>query len=141
MKQIIATPDAPPAIGPYAQGVKIGDHIYVSGQLPLDPRTRQIVPGGIAAQTEQVLLNIQAILGEAEATLDHVVKFTIFMTNLDEFDEMIRIFAMFFPTGDNSRRLPTARSTVEVSRLPRDVSIEMEAIAVLTPETHDYELY
>ena len=141
MKQVIATADAPPALGPYAQGVKVGDQVWVSGQLPLDPRTRQLVSGGIGAQTERVLLNIQAILGEAESTLDHVVKFTIFMTDLAEFDEMNRVFAMFYPMGENSRRLPPARATVQVAALPRGASIEMDAIAVLTAAYPDLELF
>ena len=140
-KQVIATPDAPPALGPYAQGVKIGDTIYVSGQLPLDPRSRQLVGGSISAQAERVLLNIRAILEEAEASLDDVVKITIYMKDLSQFDEVNKVFGLFFPIGENSRSLPPARSTVEVSRLPRDATIEMDAIAVISSGYMDLELF
>jgi len=153
MKTIIATADAPPALGPYAQGVKVGDTIYISGQLPLDPRTRQIVPGNIAAQTERVLLNIQAILEEGGGQLEDVVKITIYVRDLEHFDTINKIYSMFFPCdepvqddeeenddgsisffhiGDQKQCLPPARSTVEVSRLPRDAGIEMDAIAVIS---------
>ena len=131
MKKVIATVDAPPVLGPYAQATKSGDTIYVSGQLPLGPN-RQMLTGSIAAQTERVLLNIQAILEEAEATLDDVMKINIYMTNLDDFDEMNRVFALFFPNSENSRRLPPARSCVEVSRLPKDATIEMDAVAMIS---------
>lgn len=141
MKQVIATPDAPPALGPYAQGVKVNDTVYVSGQLPMDPKTRQLITGSIAAQTERVLLNIRAILEEAEASLDHVVKITIYMKDLSQFDEVNRVFGIFFPTSENSRTLPPARTTVEVSRLPRDASIEMDAIAVITGGYIDLEMF
>jgi 2-iminobutanoate/2-iminopropanoate deaminase len=136
MKQIIATVEAPPAVGPYAQGVRVGDTIYVSGQLPLDPRTGKLVGGNMAAQTERVLLNIRAILEEAEASLGDVVKITIYMRDLSHFDEVNRVFAMFFPINDNPDSmldvLPPARATVEVSRLPKDAEIEMDAIAVIS---------
>ena len=131
MKKVIATVDAPPVLGPYAQATKVDNTIYVSGQLPLSP-DRQMVTGSITAQTERVLLNIQAILEEAEATLDDVMKINIYMTNLDDFDEMNRVFALYFPNSENSRRLPPARSCVEVSRLPKDAIIEMDAIAVIS---------
>ena len=140
-KQIIATADAPPALGPYAQGIKIGDTVYVSGQLPVDPRTRQLIGGTIAAQTERVLLNIRAILEEGGASLDDVVKITIFLKDLSHFDEVNKVFAMFFPIGENSRSLPPARSTVEVARLPRDAAIEMDAIAVISSGYVDLEIF
>ena len=130
-KEVIATPDAPPALGPYAQGVKVGDTIYVSGQLPLDPSTRAMIAGGIGVQTERVLLNIQGILEEAGATIEDVVKITIYVTDLDHFDEVNRIFAIFFPAGEHSQSLPPARATVEVSRLPKEAAVEMDAIAVI----------
>lgn len=136
MKQIIATVEAPPAVGPYAQGVKVGDTIYVSGQLPLDPKTGKLVSGNIAVQAERVLLNIRAILEEAEARLDDVVKITLYMRDLSHFDEVNRVFALFFPVSDNPESmldtLPPARATVEVSRLPKDAEIEMDAIAVIS---------
>jgi 2-iminobutanoate/2-iminopropanoate deaminase len=135
--------DAPPAIGPYAQGIKAGDLVFVSGQLPLDPKTRRMVTGGIAAQTEQVLENIRAIVEEAGGSMDDLVKINIFLKDLNNFDEMNRIYSMFFPSTENplAPTLPPARSTVEVSRLPRDVDIEMDAIAVITPHIYDPELY
>ncbi len=140
-KQVITTPDAPPALGPYSQGIRVNDTIYVSGQLPMDPKTRQLISGNIAAQTERVLLNIRAILEEGEASLEHVVKITIYMKDLSQFDDMNRVFGLFFPTSDNSRVLPPARSTVEVSRLPRDAAIEMDAIAVVTGGYADFEMF
>ncbi len=140
MKKVIATPDAPPALGPYAQATKVGDMVFVSGQLPMTPN-REMISGGIAAQTERVLRNIQEILEEAEASLDDVVKINIFMTDLSQFDEMNRVFALFFPISDNSQRLPPARSCVEVSRLPKDATIEMDAIAVISRSVYDPELY
>lgn len=140
-KQVIATPDAPPALGPYSQAIRVNDTIYVSGQLPMDPKTRQLINGNIAAQTERVLLNIRAILEEAEASLEHVVKITIYMKDLSQFDEMNRVFGLFFPTSEHSQMLLPARSTVEVSRLPRDAVIEMDAIAVVTSSYADYEIF
>ena len=96
MKQIIATVDAPPALGPYAQGVKVDNTIYVSGQLPMTP-DREMVVGSIMIQTERVLLNIQAILEEAEATLDDVVKITIYLRDMNDFEDMNKVFLMFYP--------------------------------------------
>ena len=132
MKQIIATADAPPAIGPYAQAVKVDNTVYVSGQLPLDPKTRQMVTGNIAAQAERVLLNVQAILEEAGANLEDVVKVTLYLRDLEHFDEVNRVYGIFFPTGEQSNSLPPARSTVEVARLPKDAALEMDAIAVIS---------
>lgn len=135
MKEIIATADAPPALGAYAQAVKVGGTVYVSGQLPLDPKTGQIVGGTIGAQTERALLNVQAILEEAEASLDDVVKVTIYVRDLEQFEEINRTYAMFF------RKLPPARAMVEVSRLPKDAAIEIDAIAVLSGGYVDPESY
>ncbi len=135
MKEIIATPDAPPALGAYAQAVKVNNTVYVSGQLPLDPRSGQIVGGSLAIQTERVLLNIQSILTEAEASLDDVVKVTIYLQNMDYFDEVNRTYAMFF------KNLPPARVTVEVSRLPKDAALEMDAIAVISAGYTDPEIF
>ena len=135
MKEIIATPDAPPALGAYAQAVKVNDTVYVSGQLPLDPRTGQIVGGSIAVQTERVLLNIQSILMEAEASLDDVVKVTIYLDNMDYFEDVNKTYSMFF------RNMPPARVTVEVSRLPKDAAVEIDAIAVISGGYVDPEIY
>jgi 2-iminobutanoate/2-iminopropanoate deaminase len=141
LKTALATPDAPPALGPYSQGVKVGDTIYVSGQLPIDPKTGHIVSGGIAVQTEQVLLNLRAILEEGEASLQDVVKVTIFLKDLSHFGDVNRIYEMYFPNTDFNPSVPPARSTVEVSRLPREADIEMDAIAVISGGYIDPELY
>lgn len=140
-KAAIATPDAPPALGPYSQGVKVGDTIYVSGQLPLDPKTGQIVAGDIAAQTERVLLNIREILEEAESSLNDIVKVTIFLKDLGSFAEVNRVYQLFFPNTEYNAMVPPARSTVEVSRLPREAEIEMDAIAVIAPGYVDSEIF
>ena len=143
MKQVIATVEAPPALGPYAQGIRAGETIYVSGQLPMDPKTRKIIDGDIAMQTEQVLTNIRAIVEEGGGTMDDIVRITIYLTNLDDFDEVNRIYTMFFPTIDNAltETLPPARTTIEVSRLPRDAQLEMDAIAVITPGYSGFDVY
>lgn len=141
MKEIIATADAPAALGPYAQGVKVNDMIFVSGQLPVNPKTNQLVTGSIGAQTEQVLINLREILEEGGARLDDVVKITIYMTDLDSFDEMNRIFAHFFPNTDTSTNLLPARATVEVSRLPKNAEIEMDCIAVISRDYQTPEMY
>jgi 2-iminobutanoate/2-iminopropanoate deaminase len=132
MKEIIATPDAPAAIGPYAQAVKVNDMIFVSGQLPYNPKNRELITGPIAAQTEQVLLNIRSILEEGGAHLDDVVKVTIYLQDLNNFDAMNEVYELFFPNNENSTNLLPARSTVEVARLPRDAGIEIDAIAVIS---------
>lgn len=141
MKEIIATADAPAALGPYAQGVKVNDTIYVSGQLPINPKTNQLLTGSIGAQTEQVLVNMREILEEGGARLDDVVKITIYMTDLDHFDEMNRVFAYFFPNTETSTNLLPARVTVEVSRLPRGAEIEIDCIAVISRDYIAPELY
>jgi len=140
-KSIVASPEAPPALGPYSQAVKVNDTVYVSGQLPIDPKTGQLVDGGIEAQTERVLLNIRSILEEGEASLQDVVKVTIFLNDLGDFAAVNRIYELFFPTNDHSSSLLPARSTVEVSRLPRGAGIEMDAIAVIGGSYIDSELY
>lgn len=140
-KTIVASPEAPPALGPYSQAVKVNDTVYVSGQLPIDAKTGQLVEGGIEAQTERVLLNIRAILEEGEASLRDVVKITIYLTDLGDFAAVNRVYELFFPTNDHSNSLLPARSTVEVSRLPRGSTIEMDAIAVIGGGYIDSELY
>lgn len=141
MKEIIATPDAPAALGPYAQAVKVNDTIYVSGQLPLNPKNREMITGDITAQTEQVLLNIRAILEEGGAHLDDIVKVTIFLKDLQNFDAVNRVYEMFFPNTETSTNLLPARSTIEVSRLPRDADIEIEAVAVIARDYQTPELF
>lgn len=135
MKTIIATADAPPALGPYAQAVKVNDTLYVSGQLPMDARTRQLIGGSITAQTEQVLINMREILEEGGATLDHVVKVTIYLKDMNDFDEMNKTYEIYF------RNLPPARSTVEVARLPKDAALEMDCIAVISSSGYDPEMF
>lgn len=141
MKEVIATPDAPPALGAYSQGIKVNDMIFVSGQLPLDPRSSQLVAGGIRAQTEQVLHNLQAVLHEGEATLGDVVKVTIYLTDLDYFDEVNKVYSLYFPFSAASQTLPPARATVEVARLPKGAEIEMDCIAVISREPRTMEIY
>ena len=141
MKAIIATADAPAALGPYAQAIKVNDMIFASGQLPVNPKTNEIVPGGITEQTEQALLNLRAVLEEGEATLDDIVKVNIYMIDLEDFDAMNAVYKLFFPNTETSTNLLPARSTVQVARLPRDAQIEMEAIAVITHSRYEPELY
>jgi 2-iminobutanoate/2-iminopropanoate deaminase len=125
--RIVSTSQAPAAIGPYSQATIFGNMIWTSGQIPLTP-DGQIVEGGIEAQTHQVFRNLQAILSAAGATLRDVVKATVFIKNMEQFAEVNRIYAEYF--GDHK----PARSTVEVARLPKDVLIEIECIAIL-PES------
>jgi len=125
-KQPISTKNAPAAIGPYSQAVRIGDFIYTSGQVALDPTTGALVEGGIEAQTTRVLENLKAVLEAAELGLENVVKTTVFLTNMGDFAAMNAIYAQYFsPDGV----VPPARSTVEVARLPKDALVEIEVIA------------
>ncbi|NHJ40983.1 MAG: RidA family protein [Asgard group archaeon] len=123
MKKIIVTDKAPAAIGPYSQGIIAGQFIFVSGQIPLNPETGQIVEGNIKDQTEQSLKNVKAILEEAGATLDDVVKCTVFLKDMNTFGDMNVKYTEFFTKN------PPARAAVEVARLPRDVGVEIEVIA------------
>ena len=141
MKEIIATPEAPAALGPYAQAIKVNDMIFVSGQLPIEPKSNQLNKGSISEQTEQVLENLRAILEEGSASLNDVVKVTIYLTNLDHFDEMNKVYAMFFPNTETSMNLLPARSTVEVSRLPKGAEIEIDAIAVISTDGYQMEAF
>lgn len=125
MKEIIATEGAPRAIGPYAQAVRWNGLLFVSGQIPLDPVTMQMVEGGIAEQTERVLENLKAVLGAAGSSLENVLKTTVFMQDLNEFSAMNEVYARFF--GAN----PPARATVEAARLPRDAHVEIECVAAV----------
>ena len=124
MKNRLQTDDAPKAIGPYSQAIKANGLIFASGQIALDPATMQIVEGGIREQTERVLNNLSAVLQAGGSSLEHVVKTTVFLADLSDFAEMNEIYGRFFGTT------PPARSTVEVSRLPRDVKVEIEVIAL-----------
>ena len=122
--EIIQTALAPAAIGPYSQAIKANGLIFCSGQIPLDPATMQIIDGDIKAQTERVLLNAQAVLEAAGSSLRRVVKTTVFIKDMNDFAGLNEVYAKFF---DASK---PARSTVEVARLPRDVKVEIEVIAL-----------
>lgn len=125
MKEIISTQKAPAAIGPYSQAVRAGNLLFVSGQVPLDPATGELVTPTIQAQATQALTNLKAIVEQAGGTLDNVVKTTVFLNSMNDFVEMNRVYKTFF-----SADCP-ARSAVEVSRLPKNALVEVEAIAVL----------
>jgi 2-iminobutanoate/2-iminopropanoate deaminase len=122
-KVAISTSSAPEAIGPYSQAVRSGNLLFVSGQIPIDPATGQIVEGDIAAQTERVMQNLAAILQQAGSGLGYVLKTTVYLKDMGEFARMNEIYARFFTD------CPPARATVEVSRLPRNVGVEIDAIA------------
>jgi len=124
MKEIIATGDAPQAIGPYSQAVRAGNMVFASGQIPLDPATKEFVAGGIAEQTEQVLKNLTAVFAAASVGMDQIVKTTVFLADMNDFTAMNEVYGKYF--SDN----PPARATVQAARLPRDAKVEIEAIAV-----------
>ena len=123
MSKVIHTPNAPAAVGPYSQAIYCGDLVFCSGQIPLVPATGEVVEGGIEAQTRQIFANIQAVLAEAGLTLANVVKTTVFMTDLGQFGVFNGIYGEYFPEN------PPARSCVEISKLPKGVSVEIEVIA------------
>ena len=125
MKTVISTPNAPSAIGPYSQAVKAGNLLFVSGQIPLDPATGEVVEAAIQTQTARALENLSAILAQAGAALDNVVKTTVFLKDMEDLGEMNRVYQSFF-----QRDCP-ARSAVQVARLPKDVLVEIEAVAAL----------
>jgi len=124
MKKIVKTADAPQAIGPYSQAVEANGFVFVSGQIPLDPQTGNLVAGDIREQTKRVMENGKAILAAAGCTLSNVVKSTIYLRNIGDFAGVNEIYGSYFPSD------PPARATVEVSRLPRDVSVEIDFVAV-----------
>ena len=125
-KEVVSTTDAPQAIGPYSQGVRAGSLVFVSGQIPIDPATGDVIEGDIRAQTRRVLENIKGVLEAAGSSLENVVKTTIFLESIEEdYGAVNEVYAGFFK---DSR---PARSTVEVSRLPKDVGVEIEAIAIV----------
>ena len=122
--EAVRTAEAPAAIGPYSQAVKAGEFLFVSGQLPADPKTGALVEGGVDAQTEQALKNLGGILQAAGLGFEHVVKTTVFMTNLSDFANMNEVYGKVFCDA------PPARTTVQVAGLARNVSVEIDAIAV-----------
>jgi 2-iminobutanoate/2-iminopropanoate deaminase len=123
MKEIISTTSAPQAIGPYSQAVRWNGMVFCSGQIPLDPATGQLVAGGIEEQTVRVLENLGAVLQAAGASFDSVLKTTIFVKDLGDFAKVNEVYGRYFPAN------PPARATVEAARLPRDVRVEIEAVA------------
>ena len=125
MKKIISTGRAPKAIGPYSQAVVMNGFAFLSGQIPLDPETNQLIEGDIAEQTARVIENLKAVLEACGSSLDRVVKTTVFMKDIGEFPKMNEVYGRFFAEN------PPARATVEAARLPRDVRVEIECIAAL----------
>lgn len=123
-KEIVSTAKAPQAIGPYSQAVRAGGFVFCSGQIPLDPATMTIVEGGIATQTRRVLQNLSEVLAAAGSSLDRIVKTTVFLKDMNMFAEMNAVYGEFF------KNEPPARATVEVARLPKDVLVEIEVVAL-----------
>jgi 2-iminobutanoate/2-iminopropanoate deaminase len=124
-KEIISTGNAPAAVGPYSQGVRIGNLVYTAGQVALDPASGQLVGNDTPAQTERVLQNLTAILEAAGTSLENVVKTTVFLANMDDFNAMNEVYGRYF-----SQNQP-ARTTVQVARLPRNALVEIEAVAII----------
>ena len=124
MREVIATDAGPKAIGPYSQAIKANGLVFLSGQIPLDPATQQLIAGDVAAQTERVLQNITGILTAAGSSLAQVVKTTVFLKNMNDFAAMNDVYGRYFSAE------PPARSTVEVARLPKDVLVEIDLIAL-----------
>jgi 2-iminobutanoate/2-iminopropanoate deaminase len=126
VREIVATEAAPQAIGPYSQAIQIGNFVFTSGQIPIDPKTGAFVEGGIAEQTEQVLRNLAEVLRAAGTSLEAVVKTTVFLADMNDFAAMNEVYGRYFSNE------PPARSTVQAARLPRDARVEIDAIAVKT---------
>jgi len=124
MREIISTKDAPQAIGPYSQAIKANGLIFVSGQIPIDPTTQQVITGDVGAQTDRVLRNLSEILEAAGSGLGKVVRTTVFLKNMSEFAAMNEVYGKYFSSA------PPARSTIEVARLPKDVLVEIDVIAL-----------
>ena len=124
MRDIVSTKDAPQAIGPYSQAIKANGFVFASGQIALDPATQQVVAGDVSAQTERVLRNVSEILEAAGSGLGKVVRSTVFLKDMNDFAAMNQVYAKYFSSA------PPARSTVEVARLPKDVLVEIDVIAL-----------
>ena len=125
MRDVVSTKDAPQAIGPYSQAITAGGFVFVSGQVAIDPATAEVISGDISAQTERVLKNLEAILRAAGTNLARAVKCTVYLKNMSEFAAMNEVYARFFKAA------PPARATVEVSRLPKEVLVEIDVIALV----------
>jgi 2-iminobutanoate/2-iminopropanoate deaminase len=124
VKEVVSTPHGPKAIGPYSQAIRANGFIFVSGQVAFDPATSQLVDGDITAQTDRVMQNLKAIVEAAGSSLDKAVKTTVFLKDMGEFAKMNEVYGRYFSSA------PPARSTVEVARLPRDVRVEIDLIAL-----------
>lgn len=124
-QEIISTPHAPAAVGPYSQAVRVGDFIFTAGQIALMPETGQLVEEGIEAQTKQVMQNLTKVLEAAGSNLSHIVKTTIFVTDIADFARVNAVYGSFFATE------PPARSTVQVAALPLGAQVEIEAVAIM----------
>ncbi len=131
VKKIISTPEAPSAIGPYSQANQFGNMVFTSGQIPLDPETMEIVEGGINEQTEQVMQNLFAVLHKAKAAAATIVKTTCYLKDMNDFAAFNEVYGKYFPDFE------PARSCVEVARLPKDVLVEVEAIAITALKEHE----
>jgi 2-iminobutanoate/2-iminopropanoate deaminase len=124
MREVIATKDGPQAIGPYSQAIRANGFIFVSGQVAIDPSNQQVISGDVAAQTERVMKNLTGILRAAGSGLEKVVRSTVFLKNMGDFGAMNEVYGRYFTAA------PPARSTVEVARLPKDVLVEIDVIAL-----------
>jgi 2-iminobutanoate/2-iminopropanoate deaminase len=124
MRDVIATKEGPQAIGPYSQAIRANGFVFVSGQVAIDPATQQVVEGDVAVQTERALKNLSAILKAAGSGLEKVVRSTVFLKNMSDFTAMNEVYGRYFSSS------PHARSTVEVARLPKDVLVEIDVIAL-----------
>jgi 2-iminobutanoate/2-iminopropanoate deaminase len=125
MREVIATEQAPKAIGPYSQAIRaLGELIFTSGQIAIDPATQQVIAGDISAQTDRVLKNLAAILQESGSRMEKVLRCTVFLKNMGDFAAMNEVYGRYF------KQAPPARSTVEVARLPKDVLVEIDVIAL-----------
>jgi 2-iminobutanoate/2-iminopropanoate deaminase len=122
-RSIIKTDKAPQAIGPYSQAVRVGELLFTAGQIPLDPATNNLVEGDIEAQTRRVMQNLSTLLQASGTSMSKVIKTTVFLLDMNDFQKMNAVYGEFFPHD------PPARSTVQVARLPRDVRVEIEVIA------------
>jgi len=125
VRTAVSTPNAPAAIGPYSQAVKAGNLLFLSGQIPLDPSTGQLVPGGIEEQTRQVFANLDAILTAAGASFEHVVSATVYVADMNDFGKVNEIYATYFSSP------APARATVQVARLPKDSLVEIQVVAAV----------
>jgi len=124
MREVISTKDAPQAIGPYSQAIRANGFVFISGQVAIDPANQQVVSGDVVAQTERVMKNLSAILSAAGSGLEKVVRSTVFLKNMGDFAAMNQVYGRYFTSA------PPARSTVEVARLPKDVLVEIDVIAL-----------